>query len=173
MRYTYCPDCGAKLVFRPIGDDGPTPYCPRCARPWFDGFPSCVLVLVHDGAGDILLLQEDYISTRYKNLVSGYIKPGERGEEAALREVREETGLTCRDVRIVGTWWFPEKGLLMIGFLARAESRDLALSGEVDGAAWTDARKALSLVAPRGPENATHYVVEAYLAAFPEKEEKR
>ena len=139
------------------------PWCSACARPWFDSFAGCVLVLVHDGRGRILLLQEDYISREYKNLVSGYIKPGERAEDATRREVREETGLALKDVRIVGTWWFPAKELLMIGFLAEAEGEDFVLSGEVDAAAWTDPVAALELVPPRGPENATHYVVEVYL----------
>ena len=164
MRYTYCPDCGHRLTLRDIGDEGPTPYCAACRKPWFDSFASCVLVLVHDAAGRILLLQEDYISREYKNLVSGYIKPGERAEEAARREVLEETGLTLTEAQIIGTWWFPAKELLMIGFIAATADAELQLSGEVDAAAWYAAAEALALVPPRGPENATHYVVEAYLA---------
>ena len=165
MRFAYCPVCGTKLTEKSIGDEGPTPYCAACARPWFDSFATCVLVLVYNRRGEILLLQEDYISRKYKNLVSGYIKPGERAEDAARREVREETNLSLGEVRILGTWWFPEKELLMVGFLAAAEDDKFRLSGEVDGAAWATAEEALRLVPPRGPENATHYVVEAYLDA--------
>ena len=163
MRFTYCPDCGQRLTLRPLGDEGPVPFCGRCSRPWFDMFSSCVLVLVHDGAGNVLLLREDYISRRYLNLVSGYIRPGERAEDAARREVSEETGLALQDLAIAGTWWFPEKELLMIGFVGRAGGRDFVLSGEVDDARWVSGGEALALVPPRGPENATHYLVEAYL----------
>ena len=166
MHFTYCPDCGTRLGLREIGDEGPVPFCPRCARPWFDSFSSCVLVLVYNARGEILLLREDYISTVYRNLVSGYIKPGERAEDAARREVGEETGLALEEVKIVGTWWFPEKELLMIGFTAFApEPAALRLSGEVDAAEWAAPARALALVPPRGPENATHYLVEEYLKA--------
>ena len=163
MRFTYCPDCGRRLALRPVGDEGPIPYCEGCGRPWFDMFSSCILVLVHDGAGSALLLREDYISRRYLNLVSGYVKPGERAEKAARREVLEETGLELKSLSIVGTWWFPEKELLMIGFIGQAEGRDFVLSGEVDDARWVAGESALALVHPPGPENATHYLVEAYL----------
>lgn len=166
MRYTYCPACGTKLVLRPIGDEGPTPFCPSCARPWFDAFASCVLVLVHNRRGEIALLREDRLSREYLNLVSGYIKPGERAEDAARREVFEELGLTVTDATILGTWWFPAEELLMIGCSAGTLDVDFRLSGEVDGAAWVPAAEALALVPPRGPENATHYVVEAFLESF-------
>ena len=93
MRYQYCPKCGAKLSLRRLGDDGEVPWCASCEMPWFDTFSTCVIALVTDGAGQVALLRQKYISNRYANLVSGYMQPGETAEEAAAREIGEELGL--------------------------------------------------------------------------------
>ncbi len=161
MRFRYCPDCGAKLVDREIGDEGLVPWCEACERPWFDMFPCCVITLVTDGAGKVLLLRQNYIHPTYMNLVSGYITPGESAEVAAVREVKEETGLDVSSIRIAGTWWFARKQMLMIGFVATADSRlPLVLSDEVDSASWFPADEALSLVHPEG--SVSHALVKLY-----------
>lgn len=161
MRYTYCPDCGAKLIAREIGDEGLVPYCEACEKPWFDGFPTCVITLVYDGAGRVALLRQDYISPVYKNLVSGYMKPGETAEEAAAREVYEEIGVRVTNLHVVSTYWFEKKSILMVCLFGRAENTELSLSKEVDGAEWVDAEQALSLVHPKG--TASYGMIERYL----------
>ena len=32
MRFKYCPDCGEKLIMKPIGDEGDVPFCERCSQ---------------------------------------------------------------------------------------------------------------------------------------------
>ncbi|MDE5653987.1 MAG: NUDIX domain-containing protein [Clostridia bacterium] len=150
MRFTYCPDCGKKLITKPIGDEGNIPYCEDCQRPLFDMFSSCVIVLVTDGKGQVVLLNQNYISTKYFNLVSGYIKPKETAETTAYREVKEEVGLDLTSLQFVGTYWFDKKEQLMIGFIGKTDTKELTLSGEVDGAQWVDAKQALSMVHPKG-----------------------
>ena len=102
MRFSYCPVCGEKLGLRVCGDEGEVPFCTRCDHPWFDMFASAAIVLVVNPEGKVALLDQSYISTQYKNLVSGYIKPGESAEECAMREVKEETGLTMLNPRFRG-----------------------------------------------------------------------
>ena len=118
MRFHYCPKCGEALSFRDLGDDKDVPWCGRCSRPWFDMFSSCVIVLVHNERNEVMLLEQQYISSQYRNLVSGYIQPGETAEEAACREVLEETGITISQLEFAGTYWFAKKGMMMIGFLS-------------------------------------------------------
>lgn len=36
MRFTYCPDCGKKLIMKEIGDEGEIPYCDGCKKPLLD-----------------------------------------------------------------------------------------------------------------------------------------
>ena len=161
MRFTFCPDCGKKLVDKLIGDEGYIPYCEDCKRPLFDMFSSCVIVLVTNGNGQVVLLRQNYISTQYRNLVSGYIKVGENAEETAYREVKEEIGLNLSSLELVGTYWFGKKEQLMIGFIGKTDDKELALSGEVDSAEWVDAKRALSMVHPKG--SVSYALIERYL----------
>jgi NAD+ diphosphatase len=151
MKFTYCPDCGSRLSARELGDEGMVPWCDKCEKPWFDSFSTCVIALVTNERDEVLLERQAYISTKYCNLVSGYMTPGETAEEAARREIKEETGLDLECLELVGTWWFERKGLLMVGFIARAlPGQELKLSTEVDSAEWQPAEVALTMVHPAG-----------------------
>lgn len=165
MKFSYCPDCGSKLSCRQLGDEVGVPWCDACGRPWFDMFPCCVITLVTNGAGRVLLLHQNYIHPVYRNLVSGYITPGENAEAAAVREIKEETGLDVSDVRIAGTWWFAKKQMLMVGFTAVADdSAPLKLSSEVDSASWHPASEALLLVHPAG--SVSRALVDSYICTI-------
>jgi len=159
MRFTYCPDCGEKLILKQIGDEGEIPYCNNCKKPLFDMFSTCVIVLVKNGE-NVLLLNQSYISTQYRNLVSGYMKPGESAEECAMREVEEEVGIKLEKLEIIGTYWFSKKGLLMIGFMGETTQTSVKLSCEVDNAEWVAYDKASELVHPKGGGSVSAILVE-------------
>ena len=167
MKFSFCPDCGAKLVAREVGDEGLVPWCEACGRPWFDMFPTCVIALVSNSRGQVLLLRQDYIHPVYRNLVSGYITPGESAEECVVREIAEETGLHVAALRLAGTWWFAKKEMLMVGFMARVDDGDLRLSAEVDDAGWVSAAEALQMVHPAG--SVSHALVEMFVHSDPFK----
>jgi ADP-ribose pyrophosphatase YjhB (NUDIX family) len=68
---------------------------------------STVVVLVFlEKEGKILLVRQDY-GKRYWSLPGGVMEPGESIEQAAVREVKEETGLDIRVVRVVGLYSKP------------------------------------------------------------------
>ena len=161
MRFKYCPECGAPLGTRILGDEGRVPYCEVCGRPYFDMFSSCVITLVANESGEVLLLSQGYISNKYHNLVSGYISPGESAEEAAKREVFEETGVEISSLEFAGTYWFAKKDMLMIGFVARVHKQDFHLSQEVYRAVWVTPEQALTMVHPG--RAISRLVLEAYL----------
>lgn len=149
MRFKYCPDCGTSLSSRVLGDEGAVPWCGTCSKPWFDMFPVAVIALVYNEKGEVLLLRQNYISTEFHNLVSGYVIPGEDAETCAVREIFEETGQRVEQLELVLTNWFAKKDMMMIGFFARVNSRELKLSSEVDSAAWHRPEEILSLVSSR------------------------
>ena len=150
MRFLYCPQCGKPLIEKEIGDEGKIPFCTNCQRPWLDMFSSCIIVLVVNENNEAVLLRQNYISTEYRNLVSGYMKPGETAEETAEREVFEEIGVKLEELNLTGTYWFDLKDMLMIGFIARAKKTEFRLSEEVDGADWIPVEEAIGLVHPKG-----------------------
>lgn len=165
MRFKCCPDCGEKLVLKPIGDEGDVPFCEKCSRPWFDMFSSAVIVLVVNEYGEVVLLKQNYMSSDYMVLISGYIKPGESAEETARREVLEEVGLELEETNLIATYWFDRgdknKGMMMIAFIAHVKKAELKLSGEVDEARWVPAAEAVDLVHPKGAPS--HNVIDEYL----------
>ena len=148
MRFTYCPHCGTKLTPRPIGDEGLVPYCDTCEKPLFDMFSTCITVMVVHECEEVALLKQGYLSSQYRVLVSGYMKPGESAEDCTRREVLEELGIELEELRIVGTDWFARRDQLMIGFVGRARKQAFKLSEEVDSAAWVPVSVVKAYFAP-------------------------
>jgi NAD+ diphosphatase len=164
LRFRFCPDCGARLTSRDLGDDLGVPWCDSCGRPWFPLFPSAIIALVYNDRGEVLLLRQNYISTEFHNLVSGYITPGESAEQCARREILEETGLQVDSLSLQLTSWFAKKNMLMIGFFAHTTDRNLSLSQEVDSAGWHPASEILSLVSTR-PGSVSRLLAEKFMEA--------
>ncbi len=162
MHFKYCPDCGSLLSSRELGDEGAVAWCDNCNKPLFDVFPVAIISLVYNERGEVLLLQQNYISSEFHNLVSGYIQPGETAESCAVREIFEETGQVVTKLELELTHWFAKKEMMMIGFFARVDSRELKLSGEVDAAAWYSPEQILGLVSNR-PGSTARLLCERYI----------
>ena len=163
MRYQYCPQCGRKLIEKQAGDDGLVPYCESCDKLWFDAFGSCVIIMIVNELDEVVMLRQKYMSDEYMNFVSGYITVGETAEEAARREVREETGLELDALEYAGTWWFGQEELLMHGFIGRVQKQDFVLSPEVDAAAWIPLEKLPDYMYPDMPGNAQYGTYKVFL----------
>lgn len=142
MRHTYCPACGQALSARPLGDEGLVPWCDACSRPWFDSFSACIIAAVMNPAGEVLLQREARRPDR-EVLVAGYIKPGESAEEAACREVAEETGLTVTALRYLRSWPHQSGDQLMLGYVAQADGPARPSSEEVLSSRWVPLEEAI------------------------------
>ncbi len=138
MEFRFCPDCGAALVPRPIGDEGLVPYCEACATPRFGFSYSCIIALPvnAEDPNEVALIRQDYVTRQSHICVAGYVKHGETLESCARREVEEELGLPVRDAAYMRSYYFERKDLLMLGFVVRVSKEDFNISGEVDSARW-------------------------------------
>ena len=85
----------------------------------FPRIDPAVICLVHDGGDRAVLARQTVWPERMFSLLAGFVEAGESFETCVLREIREEIGLTVRDVRYLGSqpWPFPHQ--LMVGFMAR------------------------------------------------------
>ena len=65
--------------------------------------------------GRILLVKQNY-GRQYWSLPGGAMEPGESIDQAAIREVKEETGLDIRLNRVVGLYSKPKENGLAVCF---------------------------------------------------------
>jgi HAD superfamily hydrolase (TIGR01450 family) len=75
------------------------------AYPWPERVAAGVAAVVLDGAGRVLLARR--ADNGLWGLPSGHVEPGETVTAALEREVREETGLEVRAVRLIGVYSDP------------------------------------------------------------------
>ncbi len=110
-------------------------YCPKCGQIEYPKISPAVIIGVTDG--DKLLLTK-YAGREFKNyaLIAGFCEIGESLEDTVRREVREEVGLTVKNIRYYKSqpWSFSET--LLSGFFCdldkeapiRMEEDELALA---------------------------------------------
>lgn len=97
-----------------------------------------------------------YHGRGYWNFPKGKLEAGERGYDAALREVEEETGISARSLGVVRDFKMTDKYIyqregqkffkIVIFFLAQAVKPEIKLSWEHEGFGWflhKDAQKLL------------------------------
>lgn len=146
MELNFCTQCGKPLTYKSIGDEGEQKYCSNCNKYYFDNPASCVLVAIINENNQVLLLKQNYISTKNYTLCSGYLKRGDTLEETVVREVLEETGQQVISCEYVHSYYFAPKNLIMAGFIAYVKTREFGSSNEVDDLMWVDLNKAVTMV---------------------------
>lgn len=100
--WNYCPICGNKLI---IADDGQSdrPHCPPCRRFYYrNPIPASCLFVSRDGNDLLFAKRAVHPAKGMWSLPGGFIELNETAEEAAARELYEETGLTAKKLRLVG-----------------------------------------------------------------------
>ena len=121
--FKYCPMCAAPLVEQDIYH-GLRLTCPACG---FINFlePKVVAVVVIEDKGKILLGKRNIDpGMGCWSFVSGYVERGEKLEEAALREVKEETNLDVRLERLIGIYSERGNPHIVIAFAASISNND-------------------------------------------------
>lgn len=98
-----------------------------------------VLVVVYNAGGQIVMTRQPHWPAEFWGLVAGYVEDGETAERAAIREVKEETGLDVEVQQFLGTLIDPRiPGRLMIAFSARVTGGELRPGDDVSEARFFD-----------------------------------
>jgi NAD+ diphosphatase len=136
----HCVSCGSPLQLVSAGHRAQCSN-PDCARLHFPRTDAAVIMLVeHDGAC-LLGRQAGWPPGRYSTL-AGFVEPGESLEDAVRREVAEESGVIVDEVRYHSSQPWPMPASLMVGFIATAVSRSIAMRDrELEDARWFTPRQ--------------------------------
>lgn len=129
----HCGRCGAPLKDH---DTLTARVCPDCGNLIFPRIEPCIIVLVHRG-DEILLARHVQRNKNIYACIAGFMEAGETAEQAVVREIKEETGISVKDVRYFGSQSWPFPSQLMLAFTAEYESGELLLQeDEIADAAW-------------------------------------
>jgi NAD+ diphosphatase len=115
--HTHCPIDGTPTIPDPGGH---STRCPADGTEHFPRTDPAVIMLVTDPDDRCLLARNAAWPGRRVSILAGFVDPGESAEQAVIREVAEETGITVTDVRYLGSQPWPMPQSLMLGFRAGA-----------------------------------------------------
>jgi NAD+ diphosphatase len=135
MRHRFCANCGT--LTRAV-QGGWRRDCPACAAEHFPRTDPVVIMLAIRGEQCLLGRQSRFPPGMWSCL-AGFVEPGETIEAAVRREIREEAGIDCWDVRYFASQPWPFPMSLMIGCHASARSVALSIDRtELEDARWFD-----------------------------------
>ena len=122
----FCPQCGHELGEREVGGKH-RPACPRCGFVVYEDPKLAVAVLIEREGRLLLGRRGPGASQAGKwSFPAGFVDRGERVEDAALREVREETGLEARLDALLGLYSATGNPVVLAVYAATATGGSLA-----------------------------------------------
>jgi nucleoside triphosphatase len=108
-------------------------------------------VFIFNKANEMLLLKSHKFPGKYV-VPGGHVELGERIEEAAVREAKEETGLDIYDLKFVNfqqfiydpSFW-KRRHFIFFDYLCRTDSLEVRLNDEAQEYFWVKLESALAL----------------------------
>jgi nucleoside triphosphatase len=108
-------------------------------------------IFIFNTRGELLLLRSHKWPGRWV-VPGGHVELGERVEQAAVREAKEETGLEVRDLRFL-CWqefiydpsFWKKRHFLFFDYACLADSTEVRLNDEAEEYRWIAPEKALEL----------------------------
>ena len=133
----FCPSCAAALETKDIfGSD--RPVCPDCGRVIFYD-PKVAVICIVPREGQVLMIRRSTeLGYGLWGLPGGYVDRGEVVEEAAAREVWEETGLEVEIGGLIGLYSDPGNPVIVVAYAGRETGGTLKAGPEALEAAFFD-----------------------------------
>ena len=154
----------------------PPRFCPQCATPLesAEGCKSCdwinyrdpkvaAVALVADDQGRLLYIRRNHEPAMFRwSWPSGFVDAGERVEDAAAREVREETGIVVEIGELLGVWSTTGEQVVVVAYRAVVSGGSLRPGPEALAAAWIPMVPSDRLPRPVFPHDAE--ILQSFLA---------
>ena len=127
--YRFCPLCATALEPAEVAGRA-RPRCPACGFVQFLD-PKVVVVVVVEHGARILLGRRDTEPARGQwSFIGGYVDRGEPVEAAAVREVREESGLDVILTGLLGVFSRPDEAHVVIAYRATVQGGVAGLAAQ-------------------------------------------
>jgi NAD+ diphosphatase len=149
QRHRFCSNCGTATV---LADAGYRRHCEACGASHFPRTdPVVIMTAVREG--HCLLGRQRHFQPGVYSTLAGFVEPGESLEEAARREVLEESGIRLGHIRYHASQPWPFPGSLMIGLLGEAETSEIVVDhDELEDARWFTRDEVHAMLADRHPD---------------------
>ena len=137
----FCPYCAAPLTEKRL-EGRRRPFCRQCRLPIYKNPLPATCVVAIDSRQQMLLVKRK-VEPKIGQwcLPGGFMELGESPEQAALRELKEETGLSARIELLLGVTTNPSDRydtVLMIGYLVTGITGEPAPGDDASQLAWFD-----------------------------------
>jgi ADP-ribose pyrophosphatase YjhB (NUDIX family) len=125
----FCLECGARLEEQ-LAFGRMRLVCPGCGRVHFDD-PKVAVGVVVELDGRVVLGKRGHEPNFGRwSFPSGYVDAGEKVEEAAIREVEEETGIKVRIDQLLGVYSTAGERTIFIAYAGSAVGGELSAGEE-------------------------------------------
>jgi len=133
--HRFCGACGTPTGF---ADSDLAIVCPACGMMFYPQIaPAVITMITRNDGKEVLLAHNKRFSTPSFSLIAGFVEAGESLEQAVAREIREETGITVKNIRYIRSQPWPFPNSLMLGFQAEYDSGNaFPQDGELDQMGW-------------------------------------
>ncbi|HVG23820.1 MAG TPA: NAD(+) diphosphatase [Thermoanaerobaculia bacterium] len=162
-RTNFCSVCASALEVRQAGH---VRVCTNCNAEFYPRTDPAVMMLVTH-RGRLLLAQHKGRPHGMWSTLAGFVEPGESLEDAAKRELMEETGLTAVSATYFGSQSWPLPASLMIGFVMEVASDAITIDeSELSAARFYEPRE-LDAVLLSSPISLSRWMIDWWRRSSP------
>lgn len=149
QRHGFCANCGTRTR---MVQGGWRRDCPTCKAEHFPRTDPVVIMLVTSGDRCLMGRQKQFPPGMWSCL-AGFVEIAETIEDAVKREILEESGITCTDVKYYMTQPWPYPSSLMIGCTAVATSDAITVDhAELEDCRWFNRDEAMLMLKRTHPD---------------------
>ncbi|MBG93058.1 MAG: DNA mismatch repair protein MutT [Chloroflexi bacterium] len=137
----FCPICGTTIKNRSFGH----PSCPNDHFVWYQDPKVAVGALVKKNEKLLLVKRKFPPHINKWSYPSGFVDAGEKVEDAARREVLEETNINVEIEKLLGVYSSKNNDTIYIAYSANALDNHIVTGSESLDASWFEVNKLPSL----------------------------